>query len=80
MKDFAPPPPHLVSMVRQMANRPLSADEFAARLAREPTSEELRDRVELIRWYLRRYPTPESRLRHARHAYRLWARGMPQSS
>ncbi len=77
MKDFVPPPPHVVSAIRKLAERQLSAEEFNARLARGVTPDEMAERVALIRWYMRRYPTPEARLRHARAAYRTWARGMP---
>ncbi len=69
------------------ANRVLSPEEFEAALAVPPTPEEEAQRLELIRWFVRRYPRrsrrlcggepprqgPAARLAYARRAAaRIW--------
>jgi hypothetical protein len=59
--------------VEAEANRVLPPEEFEAALATPSTPEEEEQRLELIRWFVRRYPTPAARLKYARRAAsRIW--------
>ncbi len=77
MKDFVPPTPAEVRALRVEAERPLTPEELRAADATPLSAEELQENVALIDWFCRRYPTPEARLRYARHAYRRWKAAMP---
>ena len=63
----------LVAELRRVAERRLSAEEFAA-LAAAPIGGDERARVlALIDWFCRRYPSPAQRLAYVRRAYRRWS-------
>lgn len=66
-------PAEVIHAIREEAERPLSLDEFHAWADGPIGDDERRETAELIRWHLRRYPTGEARLAHARRAYRRWA-------
>ena len=51
-------------------NERLPPEEFEKLASRTP--EERAADIELIAWFMRRYPTPEERLAYARRAYRRW--------
>jgi hypothetical protein len=71
------PSPASVARARQLSERNLTPEEFDA-WVRAPLSEEERENTaSLIRWFLRRYPTPADRLRYAREAYARWRRSLP---
>ena len=58
-------------------NRPpaeMSAEEFVARIRTPRGEEELQDALALIAWFMRRYPTPKSRLAYVKRKYREWTR------
>jgi hypothetical protein len=55
-----------IRRVEELARRQLSADEFRAWADGEIPPEEMAEMVALIRWFVRRYPTPADRLRSAR--------------
>jgi hypothetical protein len=58
--------------IRRMAERRLSAAEFAAFVA-APIDADERERMQaLIDWFCRRYPTPLERLAYIRRATRRW--------
>lgn len=59
-------PPEAIARVRELAERPLPLDGFRAWADGPMPPEELAEKIDLIRWFLRRYPTPEARLRSAR--------------
>jgi len=59
--------------LRALAEQPLSLDEWNARLAVPITDEEHENTMELVRWFRRRYPTPDERLAYVRRAYKRWA-------
>jgi hypothetical protein len=56
-----------------LAERRLTAEEVCEALATPLGEQEREESVSLIRWFLRRYPTPGERLAYARRAYRRWA-------
>lgn len=58
--------PDAISAVEELAQRALSAEEFRSWADGEIPSSEMQDTIELIRWFVRRYPTPADRLRSAR--------------
>ncbi len=56
---------------------PLTREE-ARRYLDHPVSEAERDDVlALVRWFRRRYPTPEDRLAYVRRAYARWMHNRP---
>lgn len=60
--------------VRRAINRPVTLEELHDVLER-PISATDRDQVaSLVRWFTRRYPSPEARLAYVRQAYARWAR------
>jgi len=72
-----PPGDATVAWLRALAERELSAEEFAAALAVPISSEERAAVLELVEWFGRRYPTPAERLAYVRRAYRRWTRAVP---
>ena len=58
-----------IRSVEALADRALTPDEFRAWADAEIPAHEMADMVELIRWFMRRYPTPEARLRSARRRH-----------
>ena len=62
--------------VRALTERELSVAEAEAYRAAPMTADELRDTLELVAWFRRRYPTPIDRLRYVTRAYRRWARSL----
>lgn len=62
--------------IRALAERPLTAEELQAGLAAPVSPEEWEEKRALIRWFLRRYPTPAERLAYvSRAARRMWRPG-----
>jgi hypothetical protein len=51
----------------------LPVDEFDRRV-QAFTEEEAQEALELIRWFMRRYPTPTERLDFARRTFEQWTR------
>jgi len=66
--------PEDVAAVRALAERRLSPEEFSAWADGPIAPEEMEENIALIRWFLRRYPTPAERLRYARRRTRELAR------
>ena len=62
MKHFDPPDEALRALLRAASEAPLSASEFRVRVDAPFTDWELENDLALIRWFNRRYPTPEARL------------------
>jgi hypothetical protein len=73
-------PPEAVERVRALAERALPVDEFVAWADGPISDEEMAENVALIRWFLRRYPTPAARLRYARRRQRELARTMAHAA
>ncbi len=71
------PPPEVVARLRELAERPLTREEWEARRSVPTTDEERAEINALIDWFTRRYPTPAERLAYARRAYKRWARSFP---
>ena len=68
------PPVH--PLAREVKGRVLDPTEFDERVRRSLADEErLRDLVELIAWFRRRYPTVEERLAYVRRKMRELASG-----
>lgn len=80
MSDYENIDPETVRAIRELADAPVPLQVLRERWARELPEEELRETIELIDWFCRRYPTPEDRLRYARRAYRRWAAAMPKDA
>jgi hypothetical protein len=55
-----------IARVEELAARRLTAEELRAWADGPIPEDELAESVALIRWFLRRYPTPAARLRWAR--------------
>lgn len=58
-----------VRRVTELAERPLTLDEFRSWADGDIPADEMEQMTELIRWFLRRYPTPAARLTSARRRY-----------
>jgi hypothetical protein len=52
--------------------RLVSVDELRHALQRSLGESECEEVLSLVRWFTRRYPSPEERLRYVRRAYRRW--------
>jgi len=61
-------------VVAALVDTPLDRDEFLRRIRAPLSPQELADATELIRWFTRRYPTPEARFAYARVKYRQMTR------
>ena len=68
-----------IQRVEELAQRRLSADEFRAWADGEIAPDEMAEMISLIRWFLRRYPTPADRLRSARRRHAQTARTIASS-
>jgi hypothetical protein len=66
-----------MARVRELSERRLPPEEFDAWVRAPLSDEERENSASLIRWFLRRYPTPIERLRYAREAYVRWRRSLP---
>ena len=70
-----PADPETRARLKLLAEKPLPIEEWK-RLAAIPVTEEDREQtLELVRWFVRRYPTPADRLAYVRRAYRRWTGG-----
>jgi hypothetical protein len=76
-RRLRPPSPEQVRRLRELAERPLSPEEFRSWVEAPITDEERENEVQLIRWFNRRYPTPGARLAYARGAMKWWQAAMP---
>ena len=77
MKRFVPPPPEVVKMLREEAERELSPEEYARACERGMSPEEEEEALALFDWFTRRYPTPMERVAWGRRAYYAARRRMP---
>jgi hypothetical protein len=66
--------PDVRADVAALANRQLPLDEFRAWADGPIGDEERAEMIELIDWFIRRYPTPAARLQSARRRQRQLAR------
>ena len=71
------PSPEALARLRVLVDRRLSREEVEAGLAARLGERELEESRELVRWFLRRYPTPAERLAYARRAYARWSLSFP---
>jgi hypothetical protein len=62
--------PELASLVEES----LPVSEFDRRLAAPEDPSEAAEMRDLIRWFMRRYPTPKERLAYARRKFAEWTR------
>ena len=67
-------PTHIAPELEALVEAPLPVEEFQQRLATPLPPEEAAELEALIRWFLRRYPTPKARLAYARRKYAEWTR------
>jgi hypothetical protein len=79
-QSITPPSAAELEMVRQLAERRLSPEEFDAYVHAPMNEAELQEILDSVAWFKRRYPTPADRLGAARRAYQQWSRGMPGRS
>lgn len=68
-----------IRKIEALAERRLSADEFRAWADGDIPPDEMEEMVSLIRWFLKRYPTPADRLRSARRRHTQTARTIASS-
>jgi hypothetical protein len=64
---------YLAPEIAAQVEASLPVDEFDRRVAAF-TEEEAQEALELIRWFMRRYPTPKERLDFARRTFEQWTR------
>ena len=69
-QPFEPPPTDVVNEIRRLSARSLSVAEFDAYVNAPMDAAERSHALELIDWFVRRYPTPAKRLAYARRAHR----------
>ena len=68
-RRFVPPSAAVLDEVRRLSERRLSAEEFDAYVNAPMSDEERRSILELIDWFMRRYPTPAARLAQVKSSY-----------
>jgi hypothetical protein len=61
----------------ELANRPLTVEEWQTRAAIPLAPDEIEHTLALVRWFRRRYPTAADRLAYVRRAYARWRRTAP---
>lgn len=66
MTRYARFEPDAIARVEELAERKLTPEEFRSWADGEIPEAEMQEMVELIRWFVRQYPTPAQRLRSAR--------------
>jgi hypothetical protein len=64
---------HIAPEIAEQVEASLPVEEFERRL-RAFTDEEREEALELIRWFMRRYPTAKERLDFARRTFEQWTR------
>jgi len=65
-------------VLEALAERRLTPEEFARALALPMSDAEMEEKRDLIRWFMRRYPTPALRLAYVnRAARRTWRPDAP---
>ncbi len=64
---------YLAPEIAERVERSLPVEEFHRR-RHAVTEEEQQEAMELIRWFVRRYPTPKERLAFARRTFEQWTR------
>jgi hypothetical protein len=65
---------YLAPEIAHLVEEPLSPEEFDRRVSTPLTEQEAADLSDLIRWFTRRYPTPQARLAYARRKFKEWTR------
>jgi hypothetical protein len=60
-----------------LTERTLTVAEAEAYLSAPISEDERQHTLQLVEWFLRRYPTPIERLRYVTRAYRRWQRRFP---
>ncbi|HEX2678893.1 MAG TPA: hypothetical protein VHM19_19715 [Polyangiales bacterium] len=74
MSGVAKPDLATLAKIRELTERVLSREEYEALAAIPIGDEERAERLALIAWFTRRYPTPAERLAYARRAHAAWLR------
>ncbi len=60
---------------REATERRVTREELEAELYRPIDALEREEVLSLVRWFTRRYPTPEERLAYVRRAFARWTSG-----
>lgn len=66
---------HIHPALRQMVQQSLGKEEFERRLQQPTDPEEEQANLELIRWFIRRYPTPQQRSMYIKRKMKSWTAG-----
>jgi hypothetical protein len=66
--------PEVLAAIRALTQRLLSKEEYEALAAVPISDDERAEKLALIEWFTRRYPTPAARLAYIRRAYASWTR------
>ncbi len=61
----------------RLIGSPLTKEDVRRYLEHPVSDAEREDVLALVRWFQRRYPTPEDRLGYVRRAYGRWIRNRP---
>ena len=72
MSDSRIPSPSAVQAAARFSSRRLTPEEFQAYVDAPVSEDEREEALRLIRWFVRRYPTPAERLAYARRARSRW--------
>jgi hypothetical protein len=73
--DVTKPGPEALARVHELAERVLTREEYEALASVAIDADERAEKLALIEWFTRRYPTPAERLAYVRRAYSTWTRG-----
>jgi hypothetical protein len=65
---------YLAPSIASLVEEPVPVDEFNRRVSAPMDPEEEAELGALIRWFMRRYPTPKERLAYARRKFIEWTR------
>ena len=76
-RTWNPPSAEVLERARRDYDRLLLPEEAARLLAVPLTETEVEEKLELIRWFRRRYPTPLERSAYVRRAWARWKAHRP---
>lgn len=67
----------LAPALAALAEEPVTLEVYARRFAEPPSADEVAETMELVRWFLRRYPTAKERFAYVRRKHAEWTTNPP---
>lgn len=67
----------LSPLIAEEQERAVTLDEYQRRMAVRPTDEEQAEFADLVRWFVKRYPTVKERFAYVNRKYAEWTRNPP---